>query len=186
MVKTIAEGVPKAGVTRVGEVANTLAPVPVSSVSAVASWAEVNEPSEAALPTEVTAPVKLAFVVTVVAVVAVVAVAAFPPILSPAAVPVMFVPTSAEGVPRAGVTSVGDVLRTLFPDPVLVVTPVPPEATGSAVVSARAFADSVVPLNVRLADPTTSPLLLYITWVVVLEPTPPLVPSTCTTVLESL
>ena len=58
-VPTKAVGVPSAGVTRVGLVANTLAPVPVSSVSAVSSWAEVNEPRDVALPTEVTAPVKL-------------------------------------------------------------------------------------------------------------------------------
>ena len=37
------------------------------------------------------------------------------------------------GVPRIGVTNVGDVLKTTLPDPVEVVTPVPPLATGSAV-----------------------------------------------------
>ena len=52
------------------------------------------------------------------AVVALVAVAAFPPMLSPAAVPVMFVPTKALGVPRAGVTKVGDVANTARPVPV--------------------------------------------------------------------
>jgi len=45
-------------------------------------------------------------------------------------VPVAFVKTIADGVPNAGVTNVGDVLNTLSPDPVLVVTPVPPERTG--------------------------------------------------------
>ncbi len=40
------------------------------------------------------------------------------PTVSPAAVPVIFVPTRAEGVPRAGVTSVGDVPKTAKPDPV--------------------------------------------------------------------
>lgn len=120
LVSTIADGVPKAGVTRVGDVAKTLAPVPVSSVSAVANWSEVNEPSEAALPTEVTAPVRLALVVTL-------------PAVSPAAVPVMFVPTKADGVPSAGVTKVGESLKTTFVVPVLVVTPVPPFRTGSAV-----------------------------------------------------
>jgi len=60
-------GVPRAGVTSVGDVAKTSAPVPVSSVSAVASCAEVKDPRLAALPTEVTAPVRLALVVTVVA-----------------------------------------------------------------------------------------------------------------------
>jgi hypothetical protein len=56
-------GVPKMGVTSVGEVAKTADPVPVSSVKAPRSWAEVNEPSEVALPTEVTAPVKLVITV---------------------------------------------------------------------------------------------------------------------------
>ncbi len=82
-------GVPSAGVTRVGLVANTLAPVPVSSVSAVASCADVNEPNEVALPTEVTAPVRLALVVTL-------------PAVRPAAVPVMFVPTRASGCAECG------------------------------------------------------------------------------------
>ena len=46
-------GVPSIGVTNVGLVANTAAPVPVSFVSAAASCAEVKEPNTAALPTEV-------------------------------------------------------------------------------------------------------------------------------------
>lgn len=71
-----------------------------------------------ALPTDVTSPVRLALVVTL-------------PAVSPDAVPVIFVPTRAEGVPSAGVTSVGEVLRTTLPVPVLVTTPVPPLATAS-------------------------------------------------------
>ena len=55
------------GVTRVGEVANTAAPLPVSSVSAAERLAEEKEPSEVALPTEVIAPVRLALVTTVAA-----------------------------------------------------------------------------------------------------------------------
>ena len=55
------------GVTRVGEVANTAAPLPVSSVSAAERLAEEKEPSEVALPTDVTAPVRLALVTTVAA-----------------------------------------------------------------------------------------------------------------------
>ncbi len=105
-VPTRAVGVPNAGVTSVGEVANTATPVPVSSVNAVASCAEVKEPNEVALPTEVTAPVRLALVVTL-------------PAVRPAAVPVMFVPTRAEGVPSAGVTNVGDVDITTLPVPVM-------------------------------------------------------------------
>ena len=57
-----------------------------------------------ALPTLVTGPVKLAFVVTV-------------PAVSPAAVPVIFVPTSAVGVPKSGVTKAGEVAITKV-DPV--------------------------------------------------------------------
>ena len=53
-----------------------------------------------------------------VAFVAVVAVAALPPIDNPAAVPVMFVPTSVDGVPRLGVVKVGEVANTTLPDPV--------------------------------------------------------------------
>lgn len=61
---------------------------------------------EVALPLEVIGPVRFALVVTV-------------PAVNPAAVPVMFVPTSALGVPRAGVTRVGLVLITTFPVPVM-------------------------------------------------------------------
>jgi hypothetical protein len=64
LVPTRADGVPNAGVTKVGEVANTLLPVPVSSVRAVRNCKEVKDPREVALPTEVTAPVRLALVDT--------------------------------------------------------------------------------------------------------------------------
>jgi hypothetical protein len=129
------DGVPRAGVTKAGLVANTALPEPVSSVKAPARLAEVKEPKEVALPTEVIAPVRLALVTTVVAlptevtppvrlalvttVVAlptevtppvrlalVVTVAAFPPIESPAAVPVILVPTRVVGVPKFGAVSV--------------------------------------------------------------------------------
>jgi len=98
-------GVPRMGVTKVGDVANTADPVPVSSVKAPNRFAELNEPREVAFPTEVTAPVKLAFVVTL-------------PAVRPEAVPVMFVPTNALGVPKAGVTKVGEVANTAAPLPV--------------------------------------------------------------------
>jgi hypothetical protein len=111
LVKVALEGVPKAGVTNVGLVANTAEPVPVSSVKAPASCADVNDPSEVALPTDVTAPVKLALVVTL-------------PAVKPAAVPVMLVPTNADGVPKAGVTRVGEVANTRAPEPVSSVTAV--------------------------------------------------------------
>ena len=51
------------------------------------------------LPEEVTSPVRLALVVTV-------------PAVNPEAVPVILVPTKAEGVPKAGVTSVGEFDKT--------------------------------------------------------------------------
>ena len=47
--------------------------------------------------------------------------------------PVRLVATPDVGVPSSGVTRVGDVLRTVLPVPVLVVTPVPPFNTGKAV-----------------------------------------------------
>ena len=50
-------------------------------------------------------PVRLALVVTF-------------PAVKEAPVPVMFVPTNADGVPSAGVTSVGEVERTTSPVPV--------------------------------------------------------------------
>ena len=53
--------------TRVGDVANTAAPLPVSSVSAAERLAEEKEPSEVALPIDVIAPVRLALVTTVAA-----------------------------------------------------------------------------------------------------------------------
>jgi len=52
------------------------------------------------------------------------------PAVKLAAVPVMFVPTNAVGVPNAGVTNAGLVERTFAPEPVDVVTPVPPFNTG--------------------------------------------------------
>ena len=87
-------GVPKRGVTSVGDVFITnVVPVPVCDATAVA------------LPVEVIGPVRFAFVVTF-------------PAVSPDAVPVRFVATPEAGVPRAGVTSVGDVANTAAPVPV--------------------------------------------------------------------
>ena len=88
-----------------GEVEKTARLVPVSSVSAVERFDDVNDPSDAALPTEVTIPVKLALVVTLLAVKA-------------RAVPVILVPTSVDGVPRFGVTNTGFVENTTTPVPV--------------------------------------------------------------------
>lgn len=91
--------------TKVGLVAKTATPIPVSSDNDPDKLAELKEPREVALPTEVIAPVGLAFVVTF-------------PAVNPIAVPVIFVPTKADGVPRASVTSVGEVAKTKVPVPV--------------------------------------------------------------------
>ena len=96
MVNTKALGVPKAGVTRVGEVLKTTLPVPVLEVTPVPPLATGKVP---------VTPVDKGR-------------------------PVAFVKTKDEGVPRAGVTKVGELLNTAFPEPVLVLTPVPPFATG--------------------------------------------------------
>ncbi len=59
---------PNTGVTSVGLVANTLAPEPVSSVSAVAKLEELKEPNDVVVLTDVIAPVKFGILVVVVAV----------------------------------------------------------------------------------------------------------------------
>lgn len=95
--------------------------------------------------------------------VAVVAVTALPPIDREVAVPVMFVPTKAEGVPNAGVTKVGLVDNTTLPVPVLVVTPVPPFATANVPLKVIAPAVAVAgvkpvvpPLNVDTPELLTT------------------------------
>jgi hypothetical protein len=72
----------------VGLAENTADPLPVSFVRADANCAEVNDPRTAAFPTEVTCPVRLALVVTL-------------PAVKPEAVPVIFVPIKADGVPAS-------------------------------------------------------------------------------------
>jgi hypothetical protein len=54
LVMTPDAGVPRAGVTNVGDVANTADPVPVSLVSAVSNCNDVKDPKTAAFPTDVT------------------------------------------------------------------------------------------------------------------------------------
>ena len=119
-------GVPRAGVTSVGLVANTAAPVPVSSVNAAARLALEGVARNVATPV--------------------------PNPLMPVATgnPVALVSVPDAGVPSTGVTKVGEVDRTVLPEPVLVLTPVPPLATGSTpVISAvdklTASQDAFVP-----------------------------------------
>ena len=99
-VPTKAEGVPSAGVTRVGLVANTSDPVPVSSVTAASKLALDGVAKNVAMPV--------------------------PKPLTPVLIgkSVALVSVADCGVPRIGVTKVGDVLNTKLVD----VVPVAPEA----------------------------------------------------------
>jgi hypothetical protein len=89
-------GVPNTGVTKVGEVAKTAEPVPVSSVKAAARFALDGVARKVATPE--------------------------PRPDTPVAIgrPVAFVKVALVGVPRIGVTRVGDVASTLLPVPVFV------------------------------------------------------------------
>src|SRR5204862_6659341 len=91
-VKTPADGVPNAGVVSDGEVANTKAPLPVSSVIAAAKFALDGVASHVATP--VPSPVR------------------------PPTGKVQFVSVPDCGVPRMGVTNVGEVANTAAPEPV--------------------------------------------------------------------
>jgi hypothetical protein len=106
LVRVADDGVPKAGVTKVGELANTKAPEPVSSDTAEARLADEGVPRNVATPVpRPETPVEIGR-------------------------PVRFVATPEAGVPKAGVTRVGLFDRTTDPVPVEEVTPVPPLATG--------------------------------------------------------
>ena len=112
-VRTPDAGVPKAGVTKVGDVANTTAPDPVSSDTAVRRLAEDGVAKKVATPVpKPDTPVEIGK-------------------------PVALVNVADDGVPKAGVTKAGLVARTTAPEPVEVVLPVPPEVTGRAVPSAK-------------------------------------------------
>jgi hypothetical protein len=94
-------GVPKTGLISVGVLANTRAPVPVSSVTAKARLELVGVARKVATPVP------------------------SPEIPLETGRPVQFVSVPEEGVPRIGVTSVGEVERTTSPVPVTVVIEVP-------------------------------------------------------------
>jgi len=126
LVKVPLEGVPSAGVTRVGLVANTNEPEPVSSVIAEAKLALDGVAKRVATPV--------------------------PKPLTPVEIgrPVALVKVALVGVPRIGVTSVGEFDNTTLVVPVLVVTPVPPFNTAkvpvmSAVERLTASQDGFVP-----------------------------------------
>jgi hypothetical protein len=109
LVSTNADGVPKAGVTRVGEVLKTLLPEPVDVVTPVPPLVTPNVP---VTPVDSGRPVQLVSVPDV-------------------------------GVPSAGVVNAGLTARTTAPVPVAVVTPVPPEVTGSALINTASVAARV-------------------------------------------
>jgi hypothetical protein len=119
---------PMAGVTKVGVLANTNAPVPVSSVIAVAKLELDGAAKNVATPD--------------------------PNPLTPVAIgkPVPFVKVTDVGVPNIGVTKVGLVDKTKLPEPVELVTPVPPCATSMVV--ALQVPEVIVPTEVKL-DPVT-------------------------------
>ena len=73
--------------------------------------------------------------------------------------PVQLVKTPEAGVPKAGVTRVGLLDNTLLPEPVEVVTPVPPRATGSVPVVPPSIGSPVALVSVPLEGvPSTPPL----------------------------
>ena len=91
------------------------------------------------------APVKLALVVTV-------------PAVRPAAVPVMLVPTRVDGVPKFGVVSVGEVLKTATPVPVSSVREFKSEAERAVVVACEAGPKKSAREAVREARVTVLPV----------------------------
>jgi hypothetical protein len=137
LVTTPLAGVPRAGVTKVGEVAKTKEPEPVSSVTADARFAELGVARKVATfaPSPLT-PVEIGK-------------------------PVAFVKVPEEGVPSAGVTSVGEVARTLLPVPVLVTLTTFLLASNAKAVEAVRPDRVVVPLTVRLVN-TPAPEMLAI------------------------
>jgi hypothetical protein len=116
-VKVAAEGVPKSGVTKAGDVANTADPVPVSSVKAERRLALEGVAKKVATP--VAKPLI--------------------PVLT--GKPVALVKVAEAGVPRVGVTKVGELANTKAPEPV-----------SSDIAEAR-LADDGVPRNVATPLP---------------------------------
>jgi hypothetical protein len=125
------DGVPSTGVTSVGDVANTKAPEPVSSVTADAKLADDGVPKKVATPAPklvipvppfpagsvpVTLVVKLTKVVDVEPVPPL-AIANVPVIPVLSGKPVQLVNVPALGVPKLGVVNTGDVVSAILPDP---------------------------------------------------------------------
>jgi hypothetical protein len=117
----VASATPNTGVTRVGDVANTLTPVPVLSVSADAKLADEGVPKKVATPVaKPDTPVEIGK-------------------------PVQLVRVPEDGVPNAGVTSDGEVANTKAPLPVSSeITP----ASSKEVVAA--CIDNLLPVVIRI------------------------------------
>ena len=147
-------GVPKIGVTSVGDVANTAEPVPVSSVKAERRFALVGVARNVATPV--------------------------PNPLTPVEIgnPVQLVSVPLVGVPKIGVTSVGEVAKTAAPVPVSsvsaerkfaldgvarnVATPVPSPVilpTAGVMVDALAASTSPFAFTVKATDCVADPKL---------------------------
>lgn len=165
LVTTPDEGVPNAGVTRVGLLAKTKAPVPVSSDTAAARLADDGVAKKVATPEpKPLTPVLMGKPVALVKVPeegvpstppsttnapaepTLTAKAVATPVPKPlmpeeAGKPVALVRLMDEGVPRAGVTSVGLLAKTNEPEPV------------SSVTAAARLADEGVPKNVAIPAP---------------------------------
>ena len=136
LVTTPDAGVPRAGVTNVGLLANTKAPVPVSSVTAAARLAELGVAKKVATPEPK------------------------PEMPVETGKPVALVKVAEDGVPRAGVTSVGLVARTLLPVPVFVTLTTFLLASSAKAVEAVRPDRVVVPLTVTLVNEAAPPVLL--------------------------
>ena len=130
LVITPLAGVPSAGVTSVGDVERTVDPLPVELVTPVPPLATARVPASVIAPdvadAGVSPVVPPANVVTPVVDVSNVAEEG---IVVELIVPAVVFPDS------VGVVRVGDVLRTTEPEPVEVVTPVPPLATATVPVT---------------------------------------------------
>jgi hypothetical protein len=141
-------GVPRAGVTNVGDVAKTKAPEPVSSVTAEARLADDGVARKVATPVpSPDTPVEIGS-------------------------PVAFVSVADRGVPRVGVTRVGLFDRTTEPVPVAVLKSVRPDSQLAAVVPETRIQVhiTVVPGNTVMTKlppdelTVTLPVLLLTMW----------------------
>jgi hypothetical protein len=126
-VRTTAEGVPRAGVTSVGEFANTFAPVPVSSANAAARFALEGVARNVA--TFAANPVM--------------------PVLTGS--PVQLVNVPLDGVPNTGVVSVG-LVSVLF-----VNVSVPARVASVPVVGSTTVPDPAVAAASMMVDPEVDP-----------------------------